>query len=47
MKQKPASEKGLYSDYTEPLYEETEVTLIPYFAWANRGENEMSVWIRV
>lgn len=47
LKQKPASENGLYSDYTEPVYEETEVTLIPYFAWANRGENEMSVWIRV
>ena len=24
---------------------ETEIRLIPYFAWANRGENEMRVWI--
>ncbi len=25
---------------------ETEITLIPYYAWANRGVNEMQVWIR-
>jgi DUF1680 family protein len=22
------------------------LTFIPYHAWANRGENEMSVWVR-
>ena len=29
--------------------EKTPVTLhfIPYYTWANRGENEMSVWVRV
>lgn len=26
--------------------QEKELTLIPYYAWANRGENEMQVWIR-
>lgn len=25
---------------------ERELILIPYYAWANRGENEMQVWIR-
>ncbi len=25
---------------------ETEIKLIPYYAWANRGINEMQVWIR-
>lgn len=25
---------------------ETEIKLIPYYAWANRGENEMQVWVR-
>ena len=25
---------------------EFPLTLIPYFAWANRGENEMQVWIK-
>ena len=29
--------------------EKSPVTLhfIPYYTWANRGENEMSVWVRV
>ena len=26
--------------------EPATATLIPYFAWANRGENEMTVWLR-
>ena len=24
---------------------ETEITAIPYFAWAHRGEGEMAVWL--
>lgn len=37
----------LYRDYTSE--EETEVMLkfVPYYAWNNRGEGEMSVWVRV
>ena len=27
--------------------ESASITLIPYFAWANRGETEMTVWLRV
>ena len=30
---------------TEPKAEHREVTLLPYFAWANRGEGAMRVWI--
>jgi DUF1680 family protein len=30
---------------TEPEAEHREVTLLPYFAWANRGEGAMRVWI--
>ncbi len=26
------------------LYKDISVTLIPYYAWANRGEGEMTVW---
>lgn len=37
------TEGGLYS-WSPPVREETELTLIPYFAWANRGENDMQVW---
>lgn len=29
-----------------PTLEETQITAIPYFAWANRGANDMTVWIR-
>lgn len=37
----------LYKEYQPEKYKETEIVLIPYYLWANRGENEMSVWIRV
>ena len=29
----------------EPEAEHRDVTLLPYFAWANRGEGAMRVWI--
>lgn len=38
-------EGGLYSP-APPEYEECRIALIPYFQWANRGEGEMSVWLR-
>lgn len=43
----PASEEDapLYQDYCPPNHRETILTLIPYYAWANRGEGEMRVWI--
>ncbi|GAA0137834.1 glycoside hydrolase family 127 protein [Paenibacillus sp. YSY-4.3] len=39
---------GLYSTEAEavPALQEEKVTFIPYYAWANRGEGEMSVWVR-
>jgi len=37
---------GLYS-FKKPLETETKITLIPYYTWANRGENEMRVWLPV
>ncbi len=40
-------EQGLYHVYTAPEEMRTTLTLIPYYAWANRGEGEMSVWIRI
>lgn len=39
------SEK-LYEDYTEPEKIPAVLKFIPYYKWANRGENEMSVYIR-
>ena len=35
----------LYDDWKAPETEDVTLTLIPYFAWANRGEGEMRVWI--
>lgn len=36
----------LYSYAEAPLeFEEVELTFIPYYLWANRGENEMTVWV--
>ena len=37
---------GLYTEYKPPKEEEVTLTLIPYYAWSNRREGEMSVWIR-
>lgn len=37
----------LYSEWHEPELEETEIKLIPYYQWGNRGENEMCVYISV
>ena len=46
-KQKSSMADSLYQNYQAAEYEDVDITLIPYYAWANRGENEMSVWIRV
>ncbi len=40
----------LYEDVTDSEFEkwtETEITAIPYYAWANRGEGQMRVWMPV
>lgn len=36
----------LYREYQPIQEEDTEITLVPYYAWNNRGEGEMSVWLR-
>ncbi len=35
----------LYTN-SRPTEENATLTFIPYYAWANRGENEMEVWVR-
>lgn len=35
---------GLYTYSPQPT-EEARLTFIPYHVWANRGENEMAVWV--
>lgn len=36
----------LYRQDAEWQAQEVELRFVPYFAWANRGEGEMSVWLR-
>ena len=36
---------GLYSE-TLPQEEPAEFTAVPYYAWSNRGKNQMRVWMR-
>jgi len=44
----PAKWTGeLYRELTPEKVTPVEITLIPYFAWSNRGKSEMSVWLPV
>ncbi|MFC6465722.1 glycoside hydrolase family 127 protein [Marinilactibacillus sp. GCM10026970] len=36
---------ALYRNYKEPVYEEKDLTFIPYHLWANRSVGEMMVWV--
>jgi len=40
-------DNALYHAYAPPAEKETILTFVPYYAWNNRGEGEMSVWVRV
>lgn len=37
---------SLYSSETDDKYTSQNLTFIPYYTWANRGENEMTVFVR-
>ena len=37
----------LYRDVADVRREEIEISLVPYFAWDNRGSGEMTVWMPV
>lgn len=37
---------GLYRAAARPAEEDVQIALVPYYAWANRGEGEMTVWLR-
>lgn len=40
-------DEALYSEYTKADEAPCKIKLIPYYKWGNRGENEMSVYIRI
>lgn len=41
---RPKKTESLYYEANED-YEDIQLTLIPYYAFANRGETEMQVWL--
>lgn len=43
----PGEGSALYADYAPPKEAPATLKFIPYYAWANRGEGEMRVWVRV
>ena len=43
----PPDHAALYADWQPPRTEKTDIRLIPYFAWNNRGLGEMRVWIHM
>lgn len=42
---RPSESNVLYSDLDEVKYDALTLRLIPYFAFANRGESDMIVWL--
>ncbi|MDR1949202.1 MAG: glycoside hydrolase family 127 protein [Spirochaetaceae bacterium] len=44
-REKDWQDGALYRSREEGEYEDRELLLIPYYAWANRGPGEMAVWI--
>lgn len=45
IKQKKWDQKQLYQKISETQKEKIPISLIPYYAWNNRGKSDMSVWI--
>lgn len=43
----PGENAPLYTPYAPPRETRARLKFIPYYAWANRGEGEMSVWVRI
>jgi hypothetical protein len=45
MRRQAWPETSLYRPVEAAASEPIDLTLIPYFAWGNRGEGEMTVWL--
>jgi DUF1680 family protein len=44
--QRPAWQPGqLYREASAPVARDIRLKLVPYYAWGNRGDTEMSVWL--
>ena len=38
---------GMYRTLGRPDWKKAGVQFVPYFAWSNRGESEMTVWLPI
>ncbi len=45
-KGKNTAGEGLYHVYQPEKPTECQLTFLPYYMWNNRGEGEMTVWVR-
>ena len=46
--QRPAwNAAQLYREAAPPRARDIQLTFIPYYAWGNRGDTEMTVWLPV
>lgn len=45
--EKAGVREGLYRKHTQAFKRKISLVFIPYYMWANRGENEMRVFVRV
>ena len=39
--------QGTYRTLTKPVWESQRTTFVPYYAWCNRGQGEMTVWMPI
>jgi DUF1680 family protein len=46
-RQQEDAEGALYAPYQSAAESPCQIELIPYYAWCNRGEGEMRVWLNV
>jgi len=39
--------EGMYRTVTKPTWRSVGTTFVPYYAWCNRGQSEMTVWMPI
>ena len=39
--------EGMYRTLTKPAWKSVSTTFVPYYAWSNRGQSEMTVWMPI
>ena len=37
----------MYRTLTKPIWKTVKTTFVPYYAWSNRRQSEMTVWLPI